>query len=108
MTLIPNISNKSCFIPCPKSKVDSGQCDCYNRIGNIELEKLQKKTEEETKDINHYLEVKIVTSGVLGYSDILEIIKQYQGNDYEFDGTIQTDNNVYWAFVRKNNGLNII
>ena len=31
MSMFPDMSMKSCYVPCPKYMVDAGQCSCHNR-----------------------------------------------------------------------------
>lgn len=35
MTFIPDLTQKRCFTPCPKSVVDSGMCSCQNKLYNL-------------------------------------------------------------------------
>jgi hypothetical protein len=34
MTLIPNTTQKACFIACDKNKIDRGECSCINNIND--------------------------------------------------------------------------
>lgn len=37
MTFIPRQQEKHCFVACSEDKVNSGLCDCINRMGNEAL-----------------------------------------------------------------------
>lgn len=37
MSIIPNIKEKNCFVPCDQLTVNSGRCDCYNRLQNVKF-----------------------------------------------------------------------
>lgn len=55
--MFPDMSMKSCYIPCPKHMVDSGQCSCVNRQMNSQddwwdeyLKDIKKRVREKTID----------------------------------------------------------
>ena len=58
-------------------------------------------------DGSYYIEVKIVTGGVLQSNNNQKLINEFKRNGFEFKGEpiIQSNDEVCWSFVEKNNNL---
>lgn len=91
---------------------DSNGKDCYDH-GSIsyELEQLILTKEFNLDEIkgNYYIEVKVITGGVLQMNDNSKIIDEFRklGFDFKGESVIQDDGNVSWSFLEKNKGFEI-
>jgi hypothetical protein len=71
MSIAPDMTPKSCFIPCPDWKIKSGQCSCHNYTSNIYW------TKDDIDQLNNEIKVKQRDRKI---DDIIKDDKDKNGN----------------------------
>lgn len=91
----------------PRAKVDGDAVDHPSLTTTLEELFLEEKKIGNTIKGSYYIEAKIVTGGVLQSNDNHKLIEEFKSHGFQFKGEpiIQSNNEVCWSFVEKNNNL---